>query len=57
MVDVIWATLGVAGWMVGVLVLLTMALFPLLEAVEAHRDRRAGRPIGADRPAPAGAGR
>jgi hypothetical protein len=42
MVDVIWATLGVAGWMAGALVLLTMALFPLVEAVEARRDRSTG---------------
>jgi hypothetical protein len=44
MVDVIWAALGVAGWMGGVLVLVVMALLPLFEQVEGRR-----RPSGARR--------
>jgi hypothetical protein len=53
MVDVIWATLNVAGWVGGALVLLVMALFPLVEAVETRRDR----PVRDERPEPVGAGR
>ena len=54
MVDVIWATLTVAGWVGGALVLLTMALFPLVEAVGTRRER----PVGDERrPQPVGVGR
>jgi hypothetical protein len=54
MVDVIWATLNVAGWVGGALVLLVMALFPLVEAVETRRDQ----PVRDERrPEPAGVGR
>ncbi|MCO1660649.1 hypothetical protein [Pseudonocardia humida] len=62
MVDVIWATLGVAGWMAGVLVLLTMALFPWVEEVGARRRSAArpehtGRTGRTERPALSGVGR
>jgi hypothetical protein len=41
MVDAIGATLGTAGWVVGVLFLLTMALLPLAEVLEERGERRA----------------
>jgi hypothetical protein len=43
MADAIGAALGTAGWLVGVLFLLTMALLPLAEVLDEQRDRRRGR--------------
>jgi hypothetical protein len=43
MVDVIGSALGTAGWVIGVLFLLTMAFLPLAEVVDEQRDRRRAR--------------
>jgi hypothetical protein len=39
MAEAIGTALGTAGWLVGVLFLLTMALLPLVEVVDERRDR------------------
>jgi hypothetical protein len=43
MADVIGAALGTAGWVIGVLFLLTMAFLPLTEILDERRDRRRDR--------------
>jgi hypothetical protein len=40
MVDVIGAALGTVGWMLGALLLVTMAVLPLLELVATRTDHR-----------------
>ena len=44
MVDVIGAALGTVGWMLGVLLLVTMAVLPLLERLGTRRFRRSPVP-------------